>query len=426
MTFNIYTLGCKVNTYESNVMRDLLINAGYQEVTTDEIADISIINTCTVTNTADNKSLKTIRHAIKKNNNAIIIVVGCLTQTNKEKINIPGVDIILGNKDKSKIVEYIKEYLNDKKSITNIQDINNTNFETMTLNNFNKTRAFVKIQDGCNNYCSYCIIPYARGNVRSKNKDDVINEVTSLVNNGHQEIVLTGIHTGNYGAEFDNYNFADLLADLIKIPNLKRLRISSIEITELNNRVLEILKNSPILVDHLHVPLQSGCNKILEAMNRKYDTNYFIDKVKEIRSIRPDISLTTDVIVGFPGETETDFNETIKTIKTINFSKLHVFPYSKRTGTVAANMPNQIPEEIKKTRVQALLKLSKELENSYMHKFINKKVSFIPEVYKNGYLIGHTENYLLIKAKEDKKLLHNIIDVTIEEISYPYCLSRID
>jgi len=426
MTFNIYTLGCKVNTYESNVMRDLLINAGYQEVTTDEIADISIINTCTVTNTADNKSLKTIRHAIKKNNNAIIIVVGCLTQTNKEKINIPGVDIILGNKDKSKIVEYIKEYLNDKKSITNIQDINNTNFETMTLNNFNKTRAFVKIQDGCNNYCSYCIIPYARGNVRSKNKDDVINEVTSLVNNGHQEIVLTGIHTGNYGAEFDNYNFADLLADLIKIPNLKRLRISSIEITELNNRVLEILKNSPILVDHLHVPLQSGCNKILEAMNRKYDTNYFIDKVKEIRSIRPDISLTTDVIVGFPGETETDFNETIKTIKTINFSKLHVFPYSKRTGTVAANMPNQIPEEIKKTRVQALLKLSKELENSYMHKFINKKVSFIPEVYKNGYLIGHTGNYLLIKAKEDKKLLHNIIDVTIEEISYPYCLSRID
>ncbi len=426
MTFNIYTLGCKVNTYESNVMRDLLINEGYREVTTDDGADISIINTCTVTNTADNKSLKTIRQAISKNNDSIIIVVGCLAQTNKEKITIPGVDIILGNKDKSKIINYINEYLANKKIITNIEDLKSTSFEPMLLNNFNKTRAFVKIQDGCNNYCSYCIIPYARGNVRSKNKDDVIKEVTNLVNSDHQEVVLAGIHTGNYGAEFNNYDFADLLNDLVKIPNLKRLRISSIEITELNDRVLKVIEDSSILVDHLHIPLQSGSNKILKAMNRKYDVNYFIDKVKQIRTIRPDISLTTDVIVGFPDETEEDFNETVKTIKAINFSKLHVFPYSKRAGTKAADMPNQIAEETKKIRVQALLKLSKELEINYMDKSINKKVSFIPEAYNNNYLIGHTGNYLLIKTLGSKELLHTTVDATIEKISYPYCISRID
>lgn len=426
MTFNIYTLGCKVNTYESNVMSDLLKNNGYNEVTTDEIADISIINTCTVTNTADNKSLKMLRQAIKKNDNAIIIVVGCLTQVNKEKaLQIPGVDIVLGNTDKSKIVEYIEDYIKNKQSIINVPDISSS-FETMKLNNFNKTRAFVKIQDGCNNYCAYCIIPYSRGNVRSKRKEDVLDEINNLINNGHKEIVLGGIHTGNYGVEFENYDFACLLNDLIKVPGLERLRISSIEITELNDRVLKILKESSILVDHLHIPLQSGCNKTLKEMNRKYDTAYFINKVKTIRDIRPNISLTTDVIVGFPNETDEDFEETINTIKTIKFTKLHVFPYSKREGTVAASMSNQVPEIIKKQRVQQLLTLSKTLEVEYMDKFVDKQVFFIPEVYQDGYLIGHTGNYLLIKAKGKEDLLHQLVPVTITKVSYPYCLSNID
>lgn len=424
MKFYIYTLGCKVNSYESRIMTEDLINAGYVEEKDNNIpADIYIINTCSVTNTADSKSLKLIRQAIKKNKDAIIVVCGCLAQVKPETVNIEGVDIVIGNKNKSKVSEYINEYVKNKNKKTDIYDISNVEFETMKLNNFDKTRAFIKIQDGCNNFCAYCIIPYTRGSVRSKPREDILNEIDHLTLNGHKEIVLTGIHTGNYGSEFDNYDFADLLNEIVKIKKLSRIRISSIEITELNDRVLEIIKNNNVLVDHLHIPLQSGSDEILKLMNRKYDTKYFIEKINKIRKIRPDISITTDVIVGFPNETDKNFNETIETIKKVDFSKLHVFPYSKREGTKAAAMEGQIKEEVKKQRVMELLKLSKELENKYMNKFIGKTLTFIPEVYKDGYLIGHTGNYLLIKLKGCEELLHKEVSVKLMENQYPYIIS---
>lgn len=422
MNFLITTLGCKVNTYESNVIRDILLNNGYKEVK--ENASICIINTCTVTNTAHQKSLKMIRRLIKENRNAITVVIGCDSQVNADIIKeIEGVSIILGNKNKTKILDYIEKYKQVNKQIIDIHDLKNQEFECMKLNNFNKTRAFVKVQDGCENFCSYCIIPYTRGNVRSKKIEDVIEEVTTLVKENHREIVLTGIHTGHYGSDLD-YNFAYLLNEIIKIKGLERLRISSIEINEITDEVLDVIKKSNIIVDHIHIPMQSGCDKTLKEMNRKYDTKFFIDKINKIRSIRKDISITTDIIVGFPNETDEDFNKTLENIKKINFSKIHVFPFSLRKGTKAEELPNHNSEEIKKERVKKLIEISKQLEIDYMDKFINKEVEFIPEVYKEGYLIGHTGNYLLIKYKGSIEDLNKTLKVKIIKNEYPYSIAE--
>ena len=420
MKFLINTLGCKVNTYESNVIRDIFLNEGYEESNSN--VDIAVMNTCTVTNTSDSKSLKVIKHTIKNNPNAIVIVCGCFSQINPDRLkDMEGVSIVLGNYNKSKIMDYINQYKKDKKQIIDVRELNDEKFECMKLNNFNKTRAFVKIEDGCENFCSYCIIPYSRGKVRSKLMEDVLDEVNTLVNNGHREIVLTGIHTGHYGADIEEYDFSDLLNEISKIKGLERLRISSIEITELDDKFLETLKNNKIIVDHMHIPLQSGCDKTLKEMNRKYDVAYFKDKIKKIRSIRPNISITTDVIVGFPNETEDDFNTTVNTIKEIKFTKLHVFPFSVRKGTVAETMENQIDEKTKKERVHILMDISKELELDYMNKFVGCEVEFIPEVSKDGYIIGHTGNYLQIKSKI-KSNGHETIKTTIKSIEYPYCM----
>lgn len=421
MKFYIYSLGCKVNSYESNVMKDNLINNGFVSSSIDE-ADIVIINSCCVTNTADNKTMKLIRH-VRNNYDVILVVVGCFVQSKKDDLSIIPGDILLGNKNKSVVSNYINRFLIDRNRIIDIYDVSKVDFETMRLNNYDHTRAFIKVQDGCNNFCSFCIIPFTRGDVRSKPRRDVINEVKGLISSGHKEIVLTGIHTGNYGAEFDNYDFACLLNDLVKIDGLERLRISSIEITEINDRVIDIIKNHDILVDHMHIPLQSGCDTILKSMNRKYDMNYFFDKIDSLRKIRPNISITTDVIVGFPGETDELFLETVSNIKKIGFTKLHVFPYSRRSGTVADKMDNQIDECVKKKRARILLDLSKELEINYMNKFIGKTVSFIPEVIKDGYLIGHTGNYLLIKYKGND-LDHDSHDVVVKRVEYPYCIGE--
>ena len=420
MKFLINTLGCKVNTYESNVIRDIFLNEGYEESNSN--VDIAVINTCTVTNTSDSKSLKVIKHTIKNNPNAIVIVCGCFSQINPDRLkDMEGVSIVLGNYNKSKIMDYINQYKKNKKQIIDVRELNDEKFECMKLNNFNKTRAFVKIEDGCENFCSYCIIPYSRGKVRSKLMEDVLDEVNTLVNNGHREIVLTGIHTGHYGADIEEYDFSDLLNEICKIKGLERLRISSIEITELDDKFLETLKNNKIIVDHMHIPLQSGCDKTLKEMNRKYDVAYFKDKIKKIRSIRPNISITTDVIVGFPNETKDDFNTTVNTIKEIKFTKLHVFPFSVRKGTVAETMENQIDEKTKKERVHILMDISKELELDYMNKFVGCEVEFIPEVSKDGYIIGHTGNYLQIKSKI-KSNGHETIKTTIKSIEYPYCM----
>lgn len=427
MKFYIYTLGCKVNTYESGVMRESLLAANYIETDNKQVADIYIINTCTVTNTSDNKSFKMIRQAMRENPDAIIIVTGCMSQIRYQELaNLKGVAIILGNSGKSKIVSYLERYLKDHQQIVAVEDLNKCDFEPMQLSNFKQTRAFVKIQDGCENFCSYCIIPYSRGKVRSKEPRIVIDEIKGLVKQGHREVVLTGIHTGHYGSEFNNFNFADLLKEILRIDGLERLRISSIEMNEITDHVIELFKNNKILVDHLHIPLQSGSNSILKAMNRKYMKEDFILKIEKIRMIRPDISLTTDVIVGFPGETEELFRETLETIKKINFTKIHVFPYSRRSGTVADTLPDQIDDATKKIRVQELLALSKELEIKYMESFIGKTMTFIPEVSKKGYLIGHTGNYLLLKAFGSDDLLNCDVEVVLTKVDYPYIISKIN
>lgn len=417
MKVAFYTLGCKVNLYESEVMMNSFIEKGYTLVDFKDDSDIYVINTCTVTNNSDVKARKIINSVKKNHPNSILVVCGCYTQVSK--IDDTNIDIIIGNTNKSNMVELVEEYIKTNKPIKRIENIIDKDFETMGLSKFNtRTRGFIKIQDGCNNYCSYCIIPYARGNIRSKDMNDIIKEVTELVKNNYIEIVLTGIHTGHYGKEIGKYDLSDVLINLSKIEDLKRVRLSSIEITEIDDKFLKCLKELDIIANHLHIPLQSGCNKTLKEMNRKYDIKYFKDKVNLIRSIRPDISITTDVIVGFPNETEEDFNETIKTIKEINFSKLHVFPYSKRNGTKAATMKNQIDGKTKKARSSILLKLSKELELNYMNRFIGKTLSMIGEELEDNHMIGHTSNYLL--AKIDDSNLNELKEFTVKSVNYPY------
>ena len=422
MKVGILSLGCKVNMYESEFVTNLLSKAGYEISSFNDVCDIYIINTCTVTNTSDIKSRKMIRKAIKKNPDAIVIAMGCFIEANKD-VDIPGLDIIIGNKDKSKIVEIIEEYIANKNTIKRLYNDKKYLFEDMYIDNFpGRTRAFVKIQDGCENFCTYCIIPFVRGKCRSKEESNVIEEVKALVNNGYKEVVLTGIHTGSYGVDLDT-SFADLLEKLVKIKGLERLRISSIETTELNEDVLKILRNSSVIVDHLHIPIQSGSNEILKLMNRKYDLDFFKDKINEIRSIRPNISITTDIIVGFPSETDELFEESIETVKEINFSKLHVFPYSEREGTKSMDIPNHIRGDIKKSRARKMLEVSKELEINYMNKYLNKEVEILVEEYKDGYSFGHTGNYLYVKV--NKKLKHNdLVKVKITSIDYPYCIGE--
>jgi len=422
MKVGIYTLGCKVNTYESEYVTKCLIENNYEISNFDDICDIYIINTCTVTNTSDIKSRKIIRQAKRRNPSSCVIAMGCYIQKKEELI--PEIDIAIGNKDKSKVVELINEYFKNKEKIDVVIDKNNLNtFEDMYLDKYlTRTRAFVKIQDGCENFCSYCIIPFVRGKCRSKDFNTTIKEITSLVNNGFKEIVLTGIHTGNYGRDI-NTDFASLLKEIVKIDDLKRIRISSIEITELTKDVLNIIKDNNIIVDHLHIPIQVASDEVLKVMNRKYDINYFINKINEIRKIRPNISITTDIIVGHPGETDEIFKKSIETLRKINFSKLHVFPYSKRDGTVSASLP-QVDEHTKKDRAHILLSLSKELELDYMNRFITQELDVLFERNINGYSIGHTSNYLQIKVKANIES-GTFKKIRLESIEYPYVIGTI-
>lgn len=396
-TFYIKTLGCKVNSYESEFIRNSLLNEGYKGVS--ENADVCIINSCTVTNTADNKSKQAINNIKKNNPNAIVVACGCFCQFRKDNIEeLIKADIIIGNKNKSRIPEYIKQFEKDQKRIIEFSDMSNESFEDMEIKRFcSHHRAFVKVEDGCNNFCSYCIIPYVRGRVRSKDFNKCIIEVNDLVISGHKEIVLSGIHTGQYNS--DGKRLSDLINELSKIELLKRIRLSSVEIVELDEGMMNIIKNNNKFVSHLHIPLQSGCNKILKSMNRRYDLEYFTNKVNEIRSYRKNISLTTDVIVGFPGETEADFQDTYNYCKSIKFAKIHVFPYSDRNGTVASRMTNKVPRNIIKERARKLIELSNELEKEYFEKFINTEVEVLIEEYIDGYYYGFTDNYIPLKLK---------------------------
>lgn len=409
----IHTLGCKVNIYESEYITNILKENGYQIVDFDSKADIYIINTCTVTNTSDKKSEKMIKRARKQNKDAIIIAMGCHAQIKGDNIDA---DIIIGNKDKSKIISLIEEYQENKNKIKRIYNLDNVSFEDMYISSFNShARAFVKIQDGCDAFCSYCIIPYARGPIRSKDPKTVIKEITSLVENGYKEIILTGIHTGKYGKDI-NYTFEQLLKDIIKIKNLYRIRISSIEINELTDPILDLIKDNKIIAKHLHIPLQSGSDKILKLMDRKYDLKFYKDRIEKIRKMIKDVSITTDLIVGFPNEDEKDMEDTLKFLKEIKFTKIHTFPYSKREGTKAASMENQIDETIKRKRVKTVLELSDQLEQDFYQSKLNETEEVIIEQTKDGKSYGYTSNY--IKVEIDSPLKPNeVISVKINKVN---------
>lgn len=401
MKFNIITFGCKVNQYESNMMKETLLhhNFCFEENISD--ADILIVNTCTVTNTADKKCLKEVRSLRKNNPTKILVVCGCSAQNKQDVYKNLNIDILIGNKDKSKIADLINAYLNKKERLIKFYNERNLEFEDMMIHNFNHVRAFIKIEDGCDNFCSYCIIPFVRGSVRCKDFDVVLKEASILADNNHQEIVLTGIHTGRYNS--NGHNLSDLLKSLCKIDNIKRIRISSIEITELDDEFMETLKNNPKICNHLHIPLQSGSDIVLKKMNRKYDLAYFKNKIDAIRSIRPDISISTDIIVGHPYETDEEFQNTLNFAKDIKFSKIHVFPYSIREGTAASVMP-QVNGEDKKNRVKKLISLSDELEKEYYQKFLGKKLDVLIEECHNGISMGHTSNYLYITIEKELEI----------------------
>lgn len=411
MKVGICSLGCKVNIYESELVTNILKNNNYTVVDFEDKADIYIINTCSVTNESDKKSRKMINRAKKNNPAAIIIVMGCYSQVNAEDIDV---DIVLGNKDKSKIVEIIEEYIKTKQKKKIIYDLTKVDFEKMEITNFDShTRAFVKIQDGCNAFCSYCIIPYVRGRVRSKDPEDVIKEVTTLVEKGYKEIVLTGIHTGRYGTDI-NTTLEELLNKLVNIPNIYRIRLSSIEINEITPGIKELLKENKVMAKHLHIPLQSGSNKILKLMNRRYNKEEFLSMIDNLRDI-PDISLTTDLIVGFPNEGEEEFNETIDTLKKIGFTKIHTFPYSKRKGTPAATMDNQVFPEEKKKRVHRILDLSNKYEHNFYESKIGKIYDGVVEIHSNGTTIVHTSNFIPVIINDIVEE-GTIVDVKIEKV----------
>lgn len=409
MKFNIITLGCKVNSYESNFMKEALVKNGFSFCNLNEKCDILILNTCTVTDTSDKKSLKEVRRLKRENPNAILVVCGCSVQNDKTKYDDLGINILMGNINKSNIVSIIEKYLDDNTPVEYVAKTRDLPFENMEVDISDHTRAYIKIEDGCDNFCSYCIIPFVRGKKRSKDFSLVLREVQHLANNGYKEIVLTGIDTGGY--ESNGKDLTDLIHEMSKINGIERIRQSSIEITQINEKFINELKNNKKICDHIHIPLQSGSDSILKLMNRKYDLKYFFDKIDMIRSVRPDISITTDVIVGFPGETEEMFLETMETCKKINFSKIHAFPYSERKGTKASMMDGKVPEIVKHERVKKLLELSDSLEKSYYDKFKGKNKDVLIEEVNEFGSKGHTSNYLMVHTNEklQKGEIYNLI-----------------
>ena len=407
----IKTLGCKVNSYESEFVRNLFLKKGYK--ITEENADIYIINTCTVTNESDKKSKRIINSLKRNNEDSIVVAMGCFCQYQKDYIKKQiNADIIIGNKDKSNIVTLVEEYIEDRSKKEIFYNMGCQEFEDMEIDKFEtKTRAFVKIEDGCNNFCSYCIIPYVRGRVRSKDKSKAVSEINTLVKSGHKEIVLTGIHTGQYRDK--EFNLADLIKEISNIDGLERIRLSSIEVVEITDDIISEFKNNKKFALHFHIPLQSGCDKTLKAMNRRYDTKYFENKVNLLRSINKDVSISTDVIVGFPGETEEDFKESYEFCKKMRFSKIHVFPYSDREGTSASKMADKIDSTVKKSRSRVLINLSNNLEEEYNNSFVGKYLDILFEEEKDKYFIGHASNYVKIRVKGNYKL-HEIYNIKIE------------
>ena len=410
-SYTTISLGCKVNSYEISALTMRLQELGYVEDKNNPT--VAIINTCSITATADQKSRQHIRKLLNNYPNAIVVVMGCYSQGHHDFIkNEIKPHIITGTSNRDKLVELIENY--SKQAPIDITENNPRLYQYEELgitNHSENVRAYLKIEDGCDNFCSYCLIPYRRGRARSRNHEEVIKEATSLVKNGYQEIVLTGIHVGGYGKDLDNYTFSKLVKELLDIKDLYRLRISSIEESEIDNDLIQLINTKDNLANHFHIPLQSGCDTVLKRMNRKYTCEQFLNKLKLIKEACPNVALTTDVIVGFPGETDEEFEQTYKFIQECGFNMLHVFPFSSREGTIAARMPNQIDPRIKKERTLRLIELSNRLWNEYTNKFVGKEVEVLIEQYdeKNHLNIGHTSNYLEVKIPDLENKVGKII-----------------
>ena len=411
------TLGCKVNQYETNAMAQKFLEKGYKVIEeyeqNGEKPDICIINTCTVTNMSDRKSRQMLRREKENNKNVIVVAVGCYAQVAKNELNkIPEIDLVLGNNEKVDIVKYVEDYINENENNIEIEDVMQSrlfsDFGDITFTE--KTRAVVKIQDGCDRFCSYCIIPYARGRVRSRKPESIISEITKIAEKDIKEVVITGIHIASYGKDFkEEYKLIDLLEEINKIDGIERIRLGSIEPLLITDEFVERLKKLDKICHHFHLSLQSGCDETLKRMNRRYTTEQFKEIVKRLRNAYNDVNLTTDIIVGFPGETEEEFEKTYKFLDEIKFYKMHIFKYSQRKGTKAAVMQNQIPGDIKELRSRRLIELSNKNEFEINQKYIGKKVEVLFEEEKEGVFKGHTANYILVYCNDEKENLSNKI-----------------
>ncbi|MCL6797832.1 tRNA (N(6)-L-threonylcarbamoyladenosine(37)-C(2))-methylthiotransferase MtaB [Bacillus altitudinis] len=429
-TVAFHTLGCKVNHYETEAIWQLFKEAGYERKDYESKADVYVINTCTVTNTGDKKSRQVIRRAIRHNPDGVICVTGCYAQTSPAEIMaIPGVDIVVGTQDRHKLLGYIEEYRRERQPINGVGNIMKARvFEELDVPAFtDRTRASLKIQEGCNNFCTFCIIPWARGLLRSRDPEEVINQAQQLVDAGYKEIVLTGIHTGGYGEDLKDYNFAKLLKELDeRVAGLKRIRISSIEASQITDEVIEVLDQSDKIVRHLHIPLQSGSNTVLKRMRRKYTMEFFAERLTKLKKALPGLAVTSDVIVGFPGETEEEFMETYNFVKDHQFSELHVFPYSKRTGTPAARMEDQVDENVKNERVHRLIALSDQLAKEYASAYEGDVLEIIPEEsFKeqdgtHNLYVGYTDNYMKVVFEGTEDMIGRLVKVKITKAGYPY------
>lgn len=419
--------GCKVNQYETNAMIQKFIEHNYEIVDFEEKADIYVINTCTVTNMSDRKSRQMLRRVKKVNSDSILVVVGCYVQVGKEELEkIDDIDIILGNNEKNDIVEYVENYKEKRENITDVMHQKEfVDFGSVTYTN--KTRATIKIQDGCDRFCTYCIVPYARGRVRSRQLNNIIEEVQKIAKRGIKEVIVTGIHIASYGKDF-NYKVTliDVLEEINKIDGIQRIRIGSLEPTIMNEEFLKRLSKLEKVCNHFHLSLQSGCTSVLKRMNRKYTADEFKESVKLLRTYYPDAMLTADVIVGFPGETEEEFEETYKFLEKIKFYRMHIFKYSQRNGTKAAIMPNQVDGNIKEERSNKLIKLSDQIQNDYNQKYIGKEVEVLFEEKENEYIKGHTKNFIVVKVKEEKDLENKIEKVKIVGIENQELVGKID
>ena len=426
----LHNLGCKVNAYETEAMQEMLEKEGYEIVPFKEGADIYIINTCTVTNIADRKSRQMLHRARKMNPDAIVVAAGCYVQAQENEHHELDscIDIVIGNNKKQDLIQILDEY-ESKCKTEEVIDINHTNeYENLNLSRTGEhTRAYIKVQDGCNQFCSYCIIPFARGRVRSRSLEDVVQEVTTLSENGYKEVVLTGIHLSSYGVDFEEQEAGkktDLLTLILavhEIPGIERIRLGSLEPRIVTEEFAKTIAGLPKMCPHFHLSLQSGCDATLKRMNRRYTTDEYFEKCELLRKYFDHPALTTDVIVGFPGETEEEFEESKAFVDKVNFYETHIFKYSKREGTRAAVMENQVPEQIKAERSAQLIELGAKKQEAYEKEMVGKDVEILVEepaqIDGKEVQVGHTKEYIKVALESDENLQNQIVKMRIDDHS---------